>query len=348
MTGYIRDLSDTNSFWLTRGTDEANVIPCPEASLSSLDKFVEMTDYTRTIVRSAVLGTPKAEGCQRLFRGTTFFFVGMETHIYFKFLAWYNLYKALLDNSNCDGMMEKYHIVRFPEAWDTYSFPEFEQRLFPEVIPLDELENDVSCFEKVVLSPWAYSAPPFRCRIDKITKTRCSSCKGHGLVTEMKLFREHVLGACGLPPNRRKNLKTNVVVIKRKAYVSHKEAKLTNFKRVWQNADEFVLQLSKELQNVNVTGVFAEELPICTQIELAYYADVLVGLHGAGLVHLWWMQEDSNVVEFMPRFEAGNIAFEVLSKLLGINMHSMTFPAVTKQPVIVPMDKAINEVRSLV
>ena len=346
-TGIVRDLSDSNSFWLARGTEDANIIPCPEADLSSLDKIMETDDYARTIVRSTVRGTPKATGCQRLFRGTTFFFVGMETHIYFKFLAWYNLYKALLDNTDHNGTM-KYHIVRFPEGWDAFSFPEFEQRLFPGVVPLNELQNEVSCFEKVVLSPWAYAAPPFRCRIDKSIRSRCSACKGGDLVTDLKSFRERVLTACGLPPSREKNLKKNVVVIKRKAYVRHEEDKLTKFKRVWKNADEFVTQLSEGIKDVNVTGVFAEDLPICTQIELAYRADILVGLHGAGLVHLWWMQQGSHVIELMPRFEVGNVAFPVLSNLVGINMHSMQFAASEREPVTVPIDVTMDEIRRLI
>ena len=345
-TGLIRDLADSNSFWLARGTEDANIIPCPGADLSALDNVMEKDDYARTVVRSTVLGTPKVAGCQRLFRGTTFFYMGMETHIYFKFMAWYNLFKTLLDHSDTNGTM-RYQIVRFPEGWEKFSFPEFERRLFPEVIPLDELQNEVSCFEKVVLSPWAYAASPFRCRIDKNIRRRCSPCNGHSLVTELKLFRERVLDACGLPSSREKNLNKSVAVIKRRAYVRHQEDKLGRFKRVWKNADEFVSKLSKEVQGINVTGVYAEELPICTQIELAYRADILVGLHGAGLVHLWWMQEDSHVIEFMPRFESGNIAFPVLSKLLGVTMHSMEFSASSNHPVTVPLDRAIGEIRKL-
>ena len=45
-----------------------------------------------------------------------------------------------------------------------------------------------------------------------------------------------------------------------------------------------------------------EDLPICEQIRYAHDADVLMGVHGAGLVHLWWIQEEALMFEFVPKY----------------------------------------------
>ena len=34
-----------------------------------------------------------------------------------------------------------------------------------------------------------------------------------------------------------------------------------------------------------------EDLDNCNQVKVAHSADILIGVHGAGLVHSWWMRE---------------------------------------------------------
>ena len=44
---------------------------------------------------------------------------------------------------------------------------------------------------------------------------------------------------------------------------------------------------------------------------------MLLAVHGAGLVHLWWLRDDAMAIEMEPHYEAGNLSFKVLSKLTG-------------------------------
>ena len=56
---------------------------------------------------------------------------------------------------------------------------------------------------------------------------------------------------------------------------------------------------------------------MCEQIQLAHTADDLVGVHGAGLVHLWWLQDHALMFEIVPRTQLGNPTFKMLSTLTG-------------------------------
>ena len=67
-----------------------------------------------------------------------------------------------------------------------------------------------------------------------------------------------------------------------------------------------------------------EDLPICEQIRYAHDADVLIGVHGAGLVHLWWIQEEALMFEFVPKYKISNPTFKELSALVGRNYYSVT------------------------
>ena len=88
-----------------------------------------------------------------------------------------------------------------------------------------------------------------------------------------------------------------------------------------------------------------EALDICTQIGLAHDADVVMGVHGAGLVHLWWLQEDSLIVELNPTFQTGNPSFKMLSTLSGRNYASVTAQG-SQHLVTVNVDSVINLLKS--
>ena len=60
-----------------------------------------------------------------------------------------------------------------------------------------------------------------------------------------------------------------------------------------------------------------EDLGICSQVELAHSADVLIGVHGAGLVHLWWLRNESLIYEVEPLSQILNPTFSMLAELSG-------------------------------
>ncbi|KAI0688908.1 hypothetical protein C8Q76DRAFT_759373 [Earliella scabrosa] len=54
------------------------------------------------------------------------------------------------------------------------------------------------------------------------------------------------------------------------------------------------------------------------QVRLAHASDVLVGVHGAGLTHLFWQRRGSAVVEILPH-DVNNVGFRTASQMRGLH-----------------------------
>ena len=50
---------------------------------------------------------------------------------------------------------------------------------------------------------------------------------------------------------------------------------------------------------------------------MVHNADVFIGVHGAGLVHLWWLQDTAILFELVPFSQMANPTFKMLSALTG-------------------------------
>ena len=256
--------------------------------------------------------------CEKWINKTAFFYVGDAIHVYFKTLAWYNVHTSLLNNNATAG---NFIVVRLNDH-PSYLFEDLERALFPGFMKLNEFPNVTTCFRKVVLSPQCWSAVPFHCKMDRNLKPSCFNCNGRGLYGSTLLtFRERVLKACSfsdLTPEQWKNKKTrNIVVLLRKFYQRWETDTPQKFQRVLSNSDELLKGLRESFPSTNVTAVHMEDMPICEQIRYAHDADVLIGVHGAGLVHLWWIQEEALILELEPMNQVGNPSFRMLSTLAG-------------------------------
>ena len=92
---------------------------------------------------------------------------------------------------------------------------------------------------------------------------------------------------------------------------------LRKFERVLSNEAELISGIKSTFPSTNVTVAHLEDLPVCDQVRYANQADVLLAVHGAGLVHLWWLRDEALALEMEPHYEARNPTFKVLSKLTG-------------------------------
>lgn len=148
-------------------------------------------------------------------------------------------------------------------------------------------------------------------------KEQCAKCDGRGMSdSDLQTFRERVINACLLDDEGQ--LKhSNLVLISRKPYIRSQKDELRKFQRVLTNEDELITGIKSTFPSTNVTVAHLEDLPVCDQVRYANRADVLLAVHGAGVVHLWWLRDESLVLEMEPHYEAGNPAFKILSKLTG-------------------------------
>ena len=131
---------------------------------------------------------------------------------------------------------------------------------------------------------------------------KCYDCNSRGLPgTRFHEFRQRVLDACSLKDKvyNSKEIRSIVVQI-RKAYHRFEGDKLTKFERVFVNSAELIDGLKKAFPMTNINMMYPEEMDLCDQIKLVHQADVFLGVHNAGLVHLWWLQDHVLIFELVP------------------------------------------------
>jgi hypothetical protein len=297
---------------LLRGPDNN----CGKSTINNLARTMEGGDYVKWFVDDLISNPalPK-ESCQHWINETAFLFSSQSHHIYFRFLAYYSIHKSLIDHHVEPG---SYRIFRLTEGYN-YIFAEYERALFPGVVPITDLPDGNVCFRKAVLVPKCYATILFQCKMQYEIRDKCLACDGRGLTgTSLRSFRTRVLAACSIEdtPKRKSDPKL-ITVILREPYTRWAGDHPSHFERVLTNSIELVAGLEKSFPDCIVKPIHMEELSACEQIGYTHDADFLVGVHGAGLVHLWWLREEAVVIELEPYFEMGNPSFKTLAKLTG-------------------------------
>ncbi|GAB9473424.1 hypothetical protein Gpo141_00010575 [Globisporangium polare] len=88
-----------------------------------------------------------------------------------------------------------------------------------------------------------------------------------------------------------------VTVITRRPYKGRK------VQRVWTNEDEVLAAMREEYKNLNVVFQSIEfvDLTLAKQMEVIVKSDVVIGMHGAGMVNVFWTRPKTLVVEIFPQ-----------------------------------------------
>ena len=298
-----------------------------ECNLPSLDKLkhrMESGDYVWHVINKVKEEElQSASVCENWIEDDVFLFTAHRFHIYFRFLDYFNVHKLIEDLNHT--LSHRYHIIRVSGS-DDYHFPKFDKMLFPEVevLTLDHLDDVKTCFKKVILVPKSYASILYQCKMPCSAQLKCADCNGKGLMnTQISSFRERVLKACSLS-NRSVTYGRNfsIIFVSRQPYLRNKNDKIDHFERVMDNEKELLLGLKYHFNTTVVQRVHLEDLGLCEQIRIVHNSDIYMGVHGAGLVHLWWLKEDSLVYEMVPHYETGNPTFDTLARLSGRRYHS--------------------------
>lgn len=304
---------------------------CQSPSLSQLYGSTEETDHVRQLVKKVLQKKPlRASGCRVRLKETVYLFGG-DHHIYFRFLGWYNLFKTIYYDRS-----KTYRIIRFTEDHD---FANVEKRLFPAVISLSNLTSFPVCIEKAVLVPRSFASTPFRCKMELLGF--CSDCLSLGFDEPTFLkFREAMLKACSIDTRVNEGLKArNMLIILRKPYKRY-SGDVGNFERVMTNEVELLRALRSNFTMFNIVPVHMEDLTLCEQINVSAAANVFMGVHGAGMSHLWWTPKGATILEFMPDYKSGKPSFEVLSQLIRANYIKLRVAG--EQKITVDVDEVID------
>ena len=314
---------------------------CVAPTTNLIAKKVDKGDFQLKLLSKIAVSKQKPSSvCDVWINKTAFFFINEKFHIYFRFLGYYNVHKALWDHQVSAG---DYIIVRISTN-DKMPHPEFDDALFPGIINLKHLPDATVCFKKVVTVPHCFSSILFRCKMDPQIRQKCFQCHGENYPgMPFHSFRERTLRACNLTDSYHSSNST-LTVISRKPYERYPRDEFKRFQRVLSNEDQLVDTLKRSFPSKEVKVVHLEQLSICEQVDLAYNADVLMGVHGAGLVHFWWLKDNALAYEMEPSFETSNPSFRMLTTLTGRRYHSCRTSG-SMASVTVDINRVIQDIR---
>ena len=317
---------------------------CANPTVELFSKKVERDDFQLKIMNKILTSDTKpASACDVWINKTAIFFINEKYHIYFRLIEYYTIHKALWDLQVNEG---EYVVIRVSTN-EGMRYPEFDDALFPGAINLKDLpQNATVCFKKVVTIPRCFSSIPFRTKMNGAVRNKCFQCHGKGLTgTPFYSFRQRAIKACNLTDDEPKKPDGTIVVISRKPYERYPSDKSQRFERVLTNEDSLVNALKKGFSSAQVNVIHLEDLPICDQIRYAHSADVVLGVHGAGLVHFWWLKDNALAYEMEPGFEVGNPTFKMLTTLTGRQYRSVRINGNHKQ-VTVDVAKVVKEIQA--
>ena len=317
---------------------------CAKPTIEFFSKKVERDSFQLKILNKIMTSDTKpVSACDVWINKTAIFFINEKYHIYFRLIEYYTVHKALWDLQVNEG---DYVVIRISTN-EGMRYPEFDDALFPGAINLKHLpQNATVCFKKVVTVPRCFSSIPFRTKMNGRIRNKCFECRGKGLTgTPFYSFRQRAIKACNLTDDKPRNPDGTIVVISRKPYERYPSDKSQRFERVLTNEDNLVSGLKKAFPSAQVSVIHLEDLPICEQIRYAHSADVMLGVHGAGLVHFWWLKDNALAYELEPGFEVGNPTFKMLTTLTGRQYRSIRINGNHKQ-VTVDVGRVVKEIQA--
>jgi Glycosyltransferase 61 len=267
-------------------------------------KFFYVNDVLNSLQVMAINDTSPIDwNCTHFFPGTTLFIQRYEyVNLYHTLTDWWNtwtVYRFFQQNE-----IAKVAVV-FLDAHPAGNLDPVWTALFGESVHLRRLDDSNYihskqtahlCFERAMLVPpgyisllWPSRVPEGGLQLDPRT---------HDM---MKEFVDFVLDKLNL--THVVKIPGNVVIIDRKPYLAHPRSQLFD-DRSLNNFPEVADAL---IQNIpNITSVRILQLHNITfreQVEAIREAEVLVGVHGAGLTHLIFLEDGSHVVEFQMNLD---------------------------------------------
>lgn len=239
--------------------------------------------------------------CTRFFSGTTLFIQRYEyVNLYHTLTDWWNtwtVYRHLQPTEIANVaviFLDGHPAGNLDPVWTT---------LFGESLHLRRLDDSNYqakqtahlCFERAMLVPPGYISLLWP---KQVPEGGLYDPRAHEM---MKDFVDFFLSKLKLTHVHK--IPGRVVVIDRKPYLAHPRSQLVD-DRSLNNLPEVAEVLLQKIPNV--TSVLVLQLHNMTfreQVEAVREAEVLVGVHGAGLTHLVFMDDASHVVEFQMNLD---------------------------------------------
>ena len=120
-------------------------------------------------------------------------------------------------------------------------------------------------------------------------------------------LRQSVLEAFGIALPGPVRCVRRVTLVRRKRYTEESGKPCTD--RVIENEDELIAVLESRYPGIELRAVYFEQLSIAEQLRVFTEADVLVGMHGAGMVvGTYFTPPNAGIVELFPKYYRNPLA----------------------------------------
>ena len=93
---------------------------------------------------------------------------------------------------------------------------------------------------------------------------------------------------------------------------------------------------------MNIAYFYGEDHSVSEQVKFVNDADILIGMHRAGLVHARWLQKNALLFEIVPKEKADNQAFKMISILAGVNYKGYYLKQMGNHHVTLNLNDLIN------
>ncbi|GBG28069.1 EGF domain-specific O-linked N-acetylglucosamine transferase [Hondaea fermentalgiana] len=257
-------------------------------SLASEDKF---PFHFLDVMMHLNTTTPETSACRETVTTPTLLVTRYEyANFYHTITDWYNVYQTIHMNE-----LEEVNIV-FLDGHSASAFGDEWPKLFRTTPRYVSSLAPETCFKEAYLV-----APGYGSSLSHPTMQRWIECPPSPYLKE---FIQHIMASIGLqhmlndkqviPPRKR----PRVLFLLRKIYLAHPRIK--RLSRTLANGKEVVETLQRDLPDVDVVPISLETMSFAQQVAVVREADVLLGVHGAGLSHLLFMRPGAMVIELIP------------------------------------------------
>lgn len=222
-----------------------------------------------------------------------------------------NIYHSMTDIFNAFLMMRFFDRsadntqILFMDAHPESPLDAVWYTLFKSTIRINDLKESI-IFKSMVWNPLGYRSPLYV----------LSTYRNLPLLDEFVDFflKQHRVESahemnCG---------QLNILFIWRRNYVAHPRNPTGIVQRKIKNEDEILTHNKEHFSNHTVYGLQLDSLSMSGQLRHIVKADILIGMHGAGLIHTIFLPKKSTLIELYPS-DNFNYHFKYLAKWKDIN-----------------------------